>query len=331
MRKLASAQRVLDIVPIPNADRIEIIKVLGYNVISQKGIHAIGDLVVYVETDSIPPNDGEPYGEVFNFLWQKYETRPANYRIQFMTMRGVRSQGIVLSMSHFPNLNVNEGDDLTETLGIKKWEPKLPNSSEIVGEFMPGVPKTDEERAQSNPVLIEQLRHRPYIITEKADGASMTLGLVDDSFAVFGRNYRLREEDNAYWRAARWFDFESWLRANEGRYALQGELVGPGSQKNGLGLAENKMLVFNVVDTTTGRRLSASESYRILPFDMPCVKVIETGPEFNYGLETLLEKADGLYEGTENPREGIVVRAYSGDFHSFKIISHKFEIWDSKK
>ena len=53
MRKLATIEEVQSLEPIPDADRIELAKIRGWNVVVQKGLHEVGDLVVYFEIDSM--------------------------------------------------------------------------------------------------------------------------------------------------------------------------------------------------------------------------------------------------------------------------------------
>ena len=61
--KLASIQTVNAVEPIPNADAIEKIRVLGWWVVVKKGEHKPGDKVVYCEIDSLLPERPE-----FEFL-----------------------------------------------------------------------------------------------------------------------------------------------------------------------------------------------------------------------------------------------------------------------
>lgn len=55
MRSLASIQRIHDIVPIEGADKIELAKVLGWQVVVKKDQFKVGDLCCYIEIDSIVP------------------------------------------------------------------------------------------------------------------------------------------------------------------------------------------------------------------------------------------------------------------------------------
>ena len=53
---LASIQKVEEVNEIPNADFIEVVKVLNWRVVTKKGEFKPGDLCVYVEIDSLIPN-----------------------------------------------------------------------------------------------------------------------------------------------------------------------------------------------------------------------------------------------------------------------------------
>src|ERR1700730_7406496 len=63
MRRLASIQTVNAVEPIPNADAIEKIRVLGWWVVVKKGEHKPEERVVYCEIDSLLPERPE-----FEFL-----------------------------------------------------------------------------------------------------------------------------------------------------------------------------------------------------------------------------------------------------------------------
>lgn len=54
-RKLASVQRVLDVLPIEGADAIERVQINGWQCVVKKGAFAVGDRGVFFEIDAIPP------------------------------------------------------------------------------------------------------------------------------------------------------------------------------------------------------------------------------------------------------------------------------------
>ena len=341
MRTLASIQKITDIQPIEGADAIECASVLGWKVVVKKGEYRVGDLAVYLEIDSVPPDE-----EQYRFLWRFAEQRPNNFRIKTIKLRGQISQGILFPIPQewrviqefgtwSPTVPaVYEGADVTEHLGVTKYEAPLPRGSDdIEGQFFDGVPKTDEERVQSSDgrKRLESLRGRPYYITVKCDGASMTVASHDGQPKVASRNYRLSDlPDSAYWRAARnvgetdkcLLDFvrdSPW-------YAVQGELIGPGIQNNRFECYAPMCLVFNIYDRDSGRYLSLSEMIALSQeWGFFLVPVLEVGHLFNYDQDQLLALAEGKYNGTKNEREGIVIRSNdSGPRVSFKAISNRY-------
>jgi hypothetical protein len=93
--------------------------------------------------------------------------------------------------------------------------------------------ETDEMRVQSVPQVLDELAGKPYAITLKYDGTSATF-VIDprtDEFYVASRNQSLKDGDNPYWNMARKYKIEAVLRRNP-NLAIQGEIVGPGVQKN---------------------------------------------------------------------------------------------------
>ena len=336
-RTLASIQRITDIQPIEGADAIEVASVLGWKVVVKKGEYQVGDLAVYMEIDSVPPDE-----EQYRFLWKFAEQRPNNFRIKTIKLRGQISQGILFpldlatrtyAMLMQPIDQMADefliGTDLTELLGITKYEPPLPKGSDdIAGQFFDGVPKTDEERVQSSTGRkhLEALQGKPYNITIKLDGASMTVAMHGGEPKVASRNYRLADVDNsAYWNAARNGNLLHFVQLYP-HLAVQGELCGPGIQSNRLGLAEHRCFVFNIYN----RDLGVYEPYDRIwqaaqEFMFDIVPMVEWGMSFNADADDLLKFAEGKYEGTNNEREGIVIRNDDdGPFTSFKAISNRY-------
>lgn len=52
MRKLASIKQINDIQTIPEADRLELVRVDGWQSVVEKGLYKVGDRVVFIEIDS---------------------------------------------------------------------------------------------------------------------------------------------------------------------------------------------------------------------------------------------------------------------------------------
>lgn len=253
MRKLASIQRILNIKPIPDADSIEVATVLGWHVVTKKNEFKIGDLVCYVEIDSILPDRPE-----FEFM------RQHKFRVRTIRLRGQISQGIIFPLSIIPQCNqihFQENQDVTELLNITKYEPPIPASISGLakGTFPSFIPKTDEPRVQICQELLDKYNHLTFTATEKLDGSSTTIYLNNDTFGVCSRNLELKETpDNTIWTVARSLKLEEILRDYNETYhkniALQGELIGSGIQSNKYKFPQNtwKLYIFNIYDIDNG-------------------------------------------------------------------------------
>ncbi len=340
-RKLASIQRILEIRPIPQADLIETAKIQGWQCVVRKGEFQAGELGVYLEVDAIPPDT-----EVFRFLWQPKpksgepadaalpQPRPSNFHIRTIKLRGILSQGLLMPLHLFDLGEVHEGEDVTERLGVAKYEPPQPTRmGDRRGRFPPMIPKTDEIRVQSAPLVLEELRGHPYVATLKIDGTSGTFCInpMDGLFHACGRTMSIKAGDNIYWRVAEKYRIEKGLSAHP-HLAIQGELAGPGIQKNRLQLKETSLYAFDVFDMHEGKYLDVDAMRQVLEnMGVPAVEAVETGDAFAHTQESLLDLAEGKYPGTRNEREGIVVRPRKEMFSptlggrlSFKAVSNRF-------
>ena len=166
-RKLVSIQTVDAIEPIEGADRIVKARVMGWDVVVKKEEFAPGECCVFFEIDSLLP-EGTHWAEFM---------RPRGFRVKTARLRGVLSQGLALPISILPAGTATPplGTDVSELLGVKKYEPTLPDSAEIGGPFPAEVPKTDEIRLQSALGVLDEIRGRDFYVTTKLDGTSATV------------------------------------------------------------------------------------------------------------------------------------------------------------
>jgi RNA ligase (TIGR02306 family) len=340
-RKLASIQKVLEIQPIANADAIELAQINGWQCVVKKGEFQPDSLGVFLEIDSIPPDI-----EAFRFLWQPKELvdgvaseRPNKFRIRTMKLRGALSQGLLLPVSTFGLEHLNVGDDVTELLGVTKYEPPVTMSVGGIRASFPGfIPKTDEMRIQSVPEVLDEIRKMPYVITLKYDGTSATYCIDprDNLFHACGRNYSMQEGESCYWQVARKYKLEEILRKSPS-FAIQGEICGPSIQKNLLSLKGLELFIFNVYDIENQCYLShAAAADFCRENGLTPAEALETGDAFTHDQESLLALAEGKYPGTKNEREGIVIRPLETTYShvlagrlSFKAISNRFLLKES--
>lgn len=337
-RKLASVQRIVSVDPIEGADRIEIATVLGWRCVVKKGEVAPGDLCVYFEIDSFLPID-----ERFEFLrqgsYKNSELLGEGFRLRTQKFRGQVSQGLVLPLSILPDAAAGgyaEGDDVTELLGVRKWEiPEMvTQGGTITADFPSAVPKTDETRVQAEPALIEEFAGKPYYITTKMDGTSVTMCRLGGEFKVCGHNFEYADDGKCpFWQYAHEHELDRQLaELGLDDIAIQGEFCGAGIQKNPLKLAKPQWYVFTVYNAATSRRYNLDEMLALCErLGLTTVPVEERGEAFPYkSVEELLERAKGCYEsGTR--KEGIVIRpveptrsALLGGALSMKVINNDY-------
>ena len=161
MRKLVTIQCVSDIKEIPNALNICMINVLGWWCVALKKEFKIGDMCVYHEIDSFLPiisryeflgKGSSPKKMVINGEYK------LGYRLKTARKLNHLSQGLALPIYQFPEIkNPIEGTDVTELLGIHKYEPPLPAclAGEAKGIFPGFIPKTDEPRCLSGEDTVQ--------------------------------------------------------------------------------------------------------------------------------------------------------------------------------
>ena len=109
-RKLATIETILNLEPIPEADRIETATVRGWKVVVQKGLHKVGDKVIYCEIDSFLPEKPE-----YEFLrkggsYKVLADGSRGFRLKTIRLRGVTSQGIVFPLSLLNTVGVLNND-----------------------------------------------------------------------------------------------------------------------------------------------------------------------------------------------------------------------------
>ena len=349
-RKLASVQKITDITPIEGRDRIVLATVEGWHVIVSKEDFKVGDLCVYIEIDSVLPDRPE-----FE------QARKRGSRIRTMKMAGVYSEGIVYPLSILPKKDWKEGDDCTAILGITKYdeyageEPvgvskskKKYNKLQLLwyklfgfpqrkkGGFTTLVSKTDEVRIQNIPEVLEN--KEPVVVTQKVDGMSCTITLertfFGNKFNVYSRNLRVGKDNSAYWKIVEMYDLEDRMNLMMEELgvkwiAIQGEVAGPGIQKNPEGLKDIEFFVFNII-TPEGRWSTKKMVEFCYRYGLSTVPVLD----YNYILPNTV---NGMLQYATNKsvinpnvlREGVVIRSQDGK-HSFKAVSPEYLVKHGK-
>lgn len=212
-RALCYTTKIVNVSPIVGADNIEMVQVLGWNVIAKKGEFKVDDLCVYFEIDSKLPE--RPWSE---FMASKH------YKVKTMKLSkfGVISQGLALPLNVFEGIDIPEevDKDCTKLLGVKysvkedntrkegnpnaKYDSMMQRKKSLFKKpwarwmmkrawgrrvmffffgkkkdnprgFPSFISKTDEERVENQPWRIGD--GKTYVCTEKLDGTSCTYAL----------------------------------------------------------------------------------------------------------------------------------------------------------
>ena len=351
MRKLASIQKIIDLQPIPGADRIEVATVLGWQCIVNKGDFQVGDLCVYFEIDSILPPKPE-----YAFL------EKCKYRIKTIKLRGQVSQGLAIPVSAAVR-KCKEGDDVTDLLGVAKYDTEASIDPQGVankvkrhktwfgklwGRLLWSVgwtkqepslawpaflPKTDEERIQSCPSLLFKYPDVVFYATEKLEGSSCTVYQKGRHFGACSRNRELARRRNTeggnidarIWAMVKQYGLEQSMKRLRRDIAIQGELVGPGIQGNKYKLTKHEFRVFKVRDIAKKQFLGYEEASKLIAgmgLKWCPYLVTFTLSHFN-SVDKLVELSKGKSELAPVTREGIVARELTGSI-SFKVINPDF-------
>jgi len=334
MRQMATVRMISDVSPIENADAIEVATVDGWKVVIRKGEYNEGQIIVFCEIDSWIPIDLAP------FLSKGKEPRTyegvKGERLRTIKLRGQISQGLILSTELLTDF-WDIGDDVSEILNIAKYDP--PVNAQLAGmakgNFPPQIRKTDQERIQNCMSHVANYLTSPesWEITEKLEGSSMTCYLIDGEFGVCSRNLDLKEtEGNGFWECARRLDIETKMRNCgfiDGRYwdniAIQGELIGPGIQKNIYKLDKTQFKVFDIFDIQTQRYLTPDARFEFKRVGIDSVPVLYYTPlSVRYTTASdIIKDADGMSILNSTNREGLVFKSHDGQ-KSFKAISNKY-------
>lgn len=360
-RQLATIQKITDIRAIEGADKIEVCQVLGWECVTKKGEHKVGDLVVYVEIDSILPERAE-----FEFL------RERKFRIKTIKLKKQVSQGIVFGTSILPaGTSILEGTDVTDLLGIKKHDPQATDEQKLqtsaskskVIKYLMGyaifrwvyfklntvdkgwpswIQKTDEERIQVCALKLVDNLDRLWYVTEKLDGQSGTFfyhktrkwGVPSWQFGVCSRNIWLKKANASnYWKIAQKLGLENKFKKLKQEIVVQGEILNTNVQGNKYKVTEPDFYVFNVV--VDGKRCTLIEMLNFCDLaGLKVVPIMASGfipatlcaesKEVKDVVQAMVKLSAGISKLAPVQREGIVCRLVDDTRVSFKAINPEF-------
>jgi RNA ligase (TIGR02306 family) len=331
--KLASIEKILSVEKHPNADKLDIVQVLGYKAIVNRDAWNVGDWCIFIQPDSVLPEEN----------WSAFYRSKSN-RVKAIRLRGSWSFGIVerlcnVGLGDMPKDMVIEGRDITEFLKITKYEPPAPQDLNASGPYCLGIPKTDEERYQN-------LQEIPYgelcDVTLKIDGQSWSAfcKLLDSndlsgSIGIGGRSFLYKLDSvNNYTQNEKNYKvldkLSKFCIEHNVNLCIRGEQYGKGIQAFDINphAQRNLSLAFYSTWLIDEKRYARKgEPYYI--FNIAKEMGLETVPILEKDVEItpeLIKKYDeDLTTVLGVPFEGVVIQWRGG---SFKIINKNY---DSKK
>lgn len=352
----------------PNADRLSIIRIGGFECISAKledGSHRYseGDHVVYVPEGAIVPEYLLRQGFWDNDKERGILAGSNGDRVKALRLRGIFSQGILFPVERLPvvaNVNgsgrlaekmyvfnpgrptplqVSEGTEVAEYLGITKYDPPIPQS--MAGEMLglPEAMKFDFESIQKLPELFEP--GEEVSVTEKLYGTCFQIGYIpglgnpecfgggdiyvtSKGNGAAGRAFKdnAANDGNVYVRILRGLlekGLAGRLVAASALFGgapirLFGEVIGQGIQDLGYGLKLPEPRLFDVmIGNEFLPPVAVAQVAAML--GIQTVPVLYTGP---FDLEALKEFRDGKDTlSNSHVREGIVIRSVLEGRHPF--------------
>lgn len=318
----------------PNADALELARVGNYRAIVQKGAYQTGDLGAYIPEGAIVPDWLLERLNLTGRLAGKQKNR-----VKAIKLRGVLSQGLIVPLvgkqSDFPDactwlisnqtatMGVGVGDDVTEFLGITKYEPEIPSS--MSGQVMSAhgmTLKYDIENLKKYPNVLED--GEEVVLTEKIHGTWCCFGyhpelreqhiVTSKGLSARGLIFKMipENENNLYIRALsatapvedgtggtvldRAMQFVNERYAFEDMsvaFYILGEVFGKGVQDLHYGQDKPAFRIFDVYigDPRTGRYLGFEEKREFAEaVGVPLVPVLYVGP---YNEEVVEEYTNG--------------------------------------
>ena len=348
-RAMAWIATVEDVATIPGADKICAYFVSGWWVVDGINKYQVGDSVIYISVDSWVPNTIAP------FLSKGKKPRTYNNvlgeKLKTIKLKGQLSQGLLLHPSIIQTANpfsegevaeLKVGNDVTQLLGIQKWEEFIPAclSGQAEGSFPSCIPKTNQERVQNyRREVFDTNKDTKYEVTLKMHGTSATYFRLNEKYGICSRNWMLKNntenENNLYVKFFNDNKLKEFLDLFDEDVAIQGELVGPGIQDNFENTSDVMLFIFDVYLIKQQRYALPIERHSMLDkiladetkfIKIQKIQVMEYNKRLNeLGLNTLddvLQYAEGA--GMNIPmREGLVFKAMNKDF-SFKAVSNGF-------
>jgi len=291
---IAEVVRIKELLPHPNADKLQIVSVYGYTVCIRIGDFKEGDLGVYIPPDNVVSDRPE-----FSFLGD-------HKRIKVKKLRGIISMGLLIQLPA-DLADLKEGEDAAARLGVTHYDPPLPMSTGGEAEKPPDgyFPHYDVD---SYYRYVTQFKPGELVVaTEKIHGTSSRFVWgPDDRIHVGSRTeWKREDEKNVWWRAAKESPWLIEFCKAHPDICVYGEVYGS-VQDLKYGHAGGRVALA-VFDLLRGNEWVPYMEARKIGAELKWVPIVYEGP-FNEANLKKLADGKSLIPGADNIREGIVVK-----------------------
>ena len=316
MVEFAVKTYAVTIEPHPDADLLECARIGDYFTVVGKGQMQTGDVAAYIPEASVVPDKLIAEMELEGKLAGSKKNR-----VKAIKLRGVLSQGLVYPM---PGREI--GEDVTEQLGIVKYEPPIP--SHMAGQVQNSFGKTlkfDIENIKLYPNVFED--GEEVVFTEKLHGTWCCMGFFEDTAIVSskgisdkGLSFKMEEGVNItnlyvqHFRANATMIERIGRRLNTDTFYVLGEIFGKGVQDLHYGLEKPNFRVFDIFvgEPAIGRYLDYDEMRDAINGDLDMVPLLYRGP---FSRSVVDEYTNGVSTLAGHIREGLVIRPVVEDRH----------------
>jgi len=323
--KLASIEVIQEVNAHPNADKLDIVSVLGYKCVVGKDQFKAGEQVVLIQPDTVLPD--APWAEMF---------KKKSSRVKAIKLRNEWSFGIVMPISELLDQGFYSiGEEVSEQIGVTKYEPPMPQHLDAAGNLPTGLPKTDEERWQN----ISDLPFGEKVdITLKIDGSSATYYCRKNKIThewetgICTRSMRLKPEcDNNYTKVEKKHDILRKLKdycvEHDVSLALRGEVYGQGIQAHSSNPHSKLPLNFAAFSIYNFDKHEYEAPFGDHYYQNVCkILNIPTVPTIMSNVvltkELISDFAQGIEKIDGNLFEGVVIKHQKG---SFKVINLAYD------
>lgn len=322
--KDATVELIGEVSAHPNADRLDLVKILGFQCVTQRGLYKGGEKIVYIRPDAVLPM--EPWTEEY----RKYSPK----RIKAVRLRQEWSEGIIVPFDILPIdlTSTNVGEDVSNKIKVVHYEPPTVQDLQAKGYLPLGIPKTDEERWEN---IVDSLRFGETVdVTLKVDGQSCSFyyDLETDEFGVLGRNLEMKlDAKNNYTDQIDQYKIKEKLiqycKEHDVSLVLRGESYGvgiQGSKNNPHSMFPKGWVMFSVWDIknrfyyTKGSQHYFKDVAKLL--ELPHVPLVEENVKLTKELITHYSSEIDKLAG--KPFEGVVINDSIG---TFKVINKPYD------